>query len=224
MLGRIATPPVARGWLTNPQGVGRKRERWRRQEGSSVAHYLMGKFIKKFVNLAHTLSCKFNKNINRNWGKSEIAALESQPLQCPFPSPSFLFCPVATPAAWQDAQQEIHAGVIFFFLSADSTCHTTSLNALTRQGVASVSHSSPPHHFTVYCLFFLACPCPLSLLAFRFVVQLLLLLLSVVSPCPFVFAALCRIINFAQLFACQRITLPPPPLPPRLLLVSCLRM
>lgn len=125
----------------------------------------MGKFIKKFVNLAHTLSCKFNKNINRNWGKSEIAALESQPLQCPFPSPSFLFCPVATPAAWQDAQQEIHAGVIFFFLSADSTCHTTSLNALPRQGVASVSHSSPPHHFTVYCLFFLLAlaPCPFLL-------------------------------------------------------------
>lgn len=118
----------------------------------------MGEFIKKFVNLARTLSWKFNKNINRNWGNQKSAHLNRNPCNAhPLLLPPS--GPAATPAAWQDAQPEIHAGAIFFLLSVDSTCHTTSLNALPRQGVASVSHSPCPSLHSLL-PFFLLAPCP----------------------------------------------------------------
>lgn len=126
----------------------------------AYAHYLMGEFIKKFVNLARTLSWKFNKNINRNWGNQKSAHLNRNPCNAhPLLLPPS--GPAATPAAWQDAQPEIHAGAIFFLLSVDSTCHTTSLNALPRQGVASVGHSPCPSLHSLLPFFLLAlAPCP----------------------------------------------------------------
>lgn len=120
----------------------------------------MGEFIKKFVNLARTLSWKFNKNISRNWGNQKSAHLNRNPCNAlPLSSP-LPHHPAATPAAWQDAHPEIHAGAIFFLLSVDSTCHTTSLNALPRQGVASVGHPPPLPLTSQFIAFFLACPCP----------------------------------------------------------------
>lgn len=173
----------------------------------------MGEFIKKFVNLARTLSWKFNKNINRNWGNQKSAHLNRNPCTAhPLLLPSS--SPCSNPRGVAGRTTGNPCGRYIFLLSVDSTCHTTSLNALPRQGVASVGHPPPLPLTSQFIAFFLACPCPLSLPRIRFVVQLLLLLLFVVSPCPFVFAALCRIINFAQLFACQRSTSPLLPLPP----------